>query len=272
MLYAAGTSAEDRAPMGTRHVFVGRDHELGDVSAAFDDALAGRGALFLLVGRCGDRKDPPGRRDRRAGPAATGLVPYWGRCWETGGAPAYWPWIQILRELGARPAGRRPAGGRRARRGGGGASGAGAGRPRRRRGARADPAQARFRLFDAVTSLLKAGLAGTAALSWCSTICTSRIRRRWRCCTSWRGTCAGCARWSWGPTAPRRPSSRPRRGACSRTWRARGPTCRWSRSSGTRSARWSRASRGGGRCPRWSRRSPAPPRGTRCSSTSSCAC
>jgi predicted ATPase len=23
----------------------------------------------------------------------------WGRCWEEGGAPAFWPWIQVLREL-----------------------------------------------------------------------------------------------------------------------------------------------------------------------------
>ena len=22
---------------------------------------------------------------------------FWGRCWEAGGAPAYWPWVQILR-------------------------------------------------------------------------------------------------------------------------------------------------------------------------------
>ena len=29
-----------------------------------------------------------------------------GRCWEAGGAPAYWPWVQALRALRAR--GRRP--------------------------------------------------------------------------------------------------------------------------------------------------------------------
>src|SRR5437660_400386 len=21
----------------------------------------------------------------------------WGRCWESGGAPAYWPWVQVIR-------------------------------------------------------------------------------------------------------------------------------------------------------------------------------
>jgi hypothetical protein len=29
--------------------------------------------------------------------AARGVSSLWGRCWEAGGAPAYWPWIQILR-------------------------------------------------------------------------------------------------------------------------------------------------------------------------------
>ena len=24
---------------------------------------------------------------------------HWGFCWEAGGAPAYWPWIQALRSL-----------------------------------------------------------------------------------------------------------------------------------------------------------------------------
>jgi hypothetical protein len=141
--------------MGTRHVFVGRDHEIGDVSAAFDDALAGRGALFLLVGGAGIGKtrlaDELGERARRQG-----LVPYWGRCWETGGAPVYWPWIQILRELARDQPGAEllAAAGR----------GAGAvaqlvpelGVPPGGESAEPDPAQARFRLFDAVTSLLKA--------------------------------------------------------------------------------------------------------------------
>jgi hypothetical protein len=154
MLYADGPSAEDRAPMGTRQVFVGRDHELGDVSAAFDDALAGRGALFLLVGGAGIGKtrlaDELGERARQHG-----LVPYWGRCWETGGAPVYWPWIQILRELARDQPGAELLA----------AAGRGAaevaqlvpelGAPPEAAAAEPDPAQARFRLFDAVTSLLK---------------------------------------------------------------------------------------------------------------------
>jgi AAA ATPase domain len=154
MLYVADSSAEDRASMGTRHLFVGRDQEIGDVSAAFDDALAGRGALFLLVGGAGIGKtrlaDELGERARRQG-----LCPYWGRCWETGGAPVYWPWIQILREL-ARD---QPAGELLAAAGQGAAAVAQLvpelGAPAGTAAAEPDPAQARFRLFDAVTSLLK---------------------------------------------------------------------------------------------------------------------
>src|SRR5205823_1266654 len=32
--------------------------------------------------------------------AAEGATVAWGRCWEAGGAPSYWPWIQIFRALG----------------------------------------------------------------------------------------------------------------------------------------------------------------------------
>jgi predicted ATPase len=28
---------------------------------------------------------------------ARGMVPLWGRCWEEGGTPPYWPWVQVLR-------------------------------------------------------------------------------------------------------------------------------------------------------------------------------
>lgn len=28
-----------------------------------------------------------------------GMRTFWGRCWEAGGAPAYWPWVQVLRAI-----------------------------------------------------------------------------------------------------------------------------------------------------------------------------
>src|SRR6202011_204638 len=30
---------------------------------------------------------------------ARGKRVLWGRCWEGGGAPAYWPWIQVIRSF-----------------------------------------------------------------------------------------------------------------------------------------------------------------------------
>jgi eukaryotic-like serine/threonine-protein kinase len=77
-------------------VFVGRERELGELVAGLDDAFAGRGRLFLLAGEPGIGKSRLAdqvvaeARLRRADV----LV---GRCWEAGGAPAYWPWIQSLR-------------------------------------------------------------------------------------------------------------------------------------------------------------------------------
>jgi DNA-binding SARP family transcriptional activator len=77
-------------------VFVGRERELGEVIAAFDDARSGRGRLVLLTGEAGIGKSR--LADELAGHAhARGAHVLWGRCWEAGGAPAYWPWVQALR-------------------------------------------------------------------------------------------------------------------------------------------------------------------------------
>ena len=76
--------------------FVGRKAELGDLVAALEEALGGRGRLILLAGDPGIGKsrlaDELIRLARERG--ADILV---GRCWEAGGAPAYWPWVQSLR-------------------------------------------------------------------------------------------------------------------------------------------------------------------------------
>jgi tetratricopeptide (TPR) repeat protein len=77
-------------------VFVGRDREMAQLLAGLEDALAGRGHLFLLAGEPGIGKsrlaDELAARAREHGARVL-----WGRCWEAGGAPAYWPWVQSLR-------------------------------------------------------------------------------------------------------------------------------------------------------------------------------
>jgi tetratricopeptide (TPR) repeat protein len=76
--------------------FVGRDVELAEIHAALDDARSAHGRLLLLSGEPGIGKsrliDEFGARVR-----AGGVQILWGRCWEAGGAPPYWPWVQLLR-------------------------------------------------------------------------------------------------------------------------------------------------------------------------------
>jgi DNA-binding SARP family transcriptional activator/tetratricopeptide (TPR) repeat protein len=76
--------------------FVGRARELAVLDGALASAAGGRGRLVLVAGEPGIGKtrliDELCERARAGG--ADVLV---GRCWEAGGAPAYWPWLQALR-------------------------------------------------------------------------------------------------------------------------------------------------------------------------------
>ena len=79
--------------------FAGRERELAVLRAALDEAVAGGGSLVLVAG-------PPGIGKTRL--AATfgryasgqGAMVLWGNAWEDGGAPPYWPWVQVLRSYG----------------------------------------------------------------------------------------------------------------------------------------------------------------------------
>jgi AAA ATPase domain len=88
---------ELRTP-SAEHAFVGRERELSQGLAILDDVVAGLGRLLLVAGEPGIGKS------RMAEELATrarerGVQVVWGRCWEAGGAPAYWPWVQSLRSL-----------------------------------------------------------------------------------------------------------------------------------------------------------------------------
>ena len=76
--------------------FVGRARELAELRAGLDDAIGGQGRLFLLAGEPGIGKTRLADEFARLA-AARGVEVLWGRCWEGGGAPAYWPLIQIIR-------------------------------------------------------------------------------------------------------------------------------------------------------------------------------
>src|SRR5262245_6757968 len=152
-------SYADRPAPGPRpgRLFVGREHELAALASALEDALSGRGRLMLIGGEPGIGKSH--LAEELAAIAANSRAEVlWGRCWEAGGAPPYWPWIQAIRtsvrdrspeqlgtELGA-----------------GAAEIAELVPDVRQRlpdlGAPAavdDPRQARFRLFDSIAEFLK---------------------------------------------------------------------------------------------------------------------
>ena len=81
---------------GPRGAFVGRETELAVLLDPLADALSGRGGLVLLVGEPGAGKSRLAD-ETIAQARARGVEVLVGHCWEAGGAPAYWPWVQSLR-------------------------------------------------------------------------------------------------------------------------------------------------------------------------------
>jgi class 3 adenylate cyclase len=152
---AASTGANplDRLAAG---VFVGREPEVAKLRTALDDALSGRGRLVLLSGepgigktRCSDELATYAR--------LRGAQVLTGRCYESEGAPAYWPWVQVVRSY----AHSRDPDDLRSELGSGasviaqvvpevGARVVGLEAP-----PAMEPEQARFRLFDSITAFLK---------------------------------------------------------------------------------------------------------------------
>src|SRR5580765_7596222 len=83
----------------THRVWLGRSREMSELEAALDALLQeGRGSVFLFVGEPGIGKtrlaDEVGRSAQGRGASV-----HWGRAWEAGGAPSYWPFVQILRDI-----------------------------------------------------------------------------------------------------------------------------------------------------------------------------
>jgi DNA-binding SARP family transcriptional activator len=79
-------------------VVVGREEQIGQLRSGLDAAFNGHGVVFMIGGEAGIGKtrlaDELAREARDRGAQVV-----WGRCWEAGGAPAYWPWVQVVRSL-----------------------------------------------------------------------------------------------------------------------------------------------------------------------------
>ncbi len=81
---------------------VGRQGELRALRSWLEAARGGAGRLVLCAGEPGIGKTRLAQEF--AGVAmAGGAAVVWGRCVEADGAPAYWPWRQVLRSLGIDP-------------------------------------------------------------------------------------------------------------------------------------------------------------------------
>jgi len=82
-------------------VFVGRQREMELLRAALASAIDGQGRMVMLAGEPGIGKTRLAQEVANHA-ADQGATVRWGRCWEGEGAPAFWPWIQILRaQIGA---------------------------------------------------------------------------------------------------------------------------------------------------------------------------
>ena len=91
---SAGRGASRRG--AARSVRRPRGRACRAISMGSTDALAGHGGLVLLVGEPGAGKSRLAE-ETIAQARARGVEVLVGHCWEAGGAPAYWPWVQSLR-------------------------------------------------------------------------------------------------------------------------------------------------------------------------------
>jgi predicted ATPase len=95
----------DNGQVGTTDGLIGRNEAMAVLRASFDQAASGRGQLVLIGGEAGIGKTAVAVAAADHASAQGALV-LWGRCSETEGAPAFWPWAQMVRaaaDAGARP-------------------------------------------------------------------------------------------------------------------------------------------------------------------------
>lgn len=136
--------------------FVGRQREMAELRAALEAAMTGRGQMVMLAG------EPSIGKTRLAQQLAShaeslGAQVMWGRCYEHVGAPPYWPFVQPIRTYAETVGAVRLS----SQMGLGGPAIAEivpelrAKLPELEQPVAAEPDQARFRLFDSMSTFLK---------------------------------------------------------------------------------------------------------------------
>src|SRR3954466_14202952 len=91
-------SPREQVETSQRGALVGYDNELRALEDLLEQALMRRGRLALIAGEPGVGKTRLADELGAVG-GARGAQVVWGRAWSAGGAPPYWPWIQVLRAL-----------------------------------------------------------------------------------------------------------------------------------------------------------------------------
>src|SRR5262245_47888049 len=89
-------SGASQPPPPAARLFVGRSRHLTDLQAALPGAAGRRARLVLVAGEPGIGKTR--LADELATHASSlGVRVLWASCWDGDGAPAFWPWIQVVR-------------------------------------------------------------------------------------------------------------------------------------------------------------------------------
>ncbi|MEK6323100.1 MAG: protein kinase [Acidobacteriota bacterium] len=79
-------------------VFIGREQETKELRVALNETLLGKGHLFMLVGEPGSGKTRMTEQLATYARLCNAQV-LTGSCYEGEGAPAFWPWLQIVRSF-----------------------------------------------------------------------------------------------------------------------------------------------------------------------------
>ena len=184
---------------------VGREREMAELRGALAEVRTGQGRLVLVAGEPGIGKTRLARELSEEA-QADGWQVLWGRVWEEDGAPSFWPWVQIARAWMADRTVEQLSSGFAA-------DAAVIGQlvpelsqrlPGLPEPAGLEPALARFRLFDGITSWLDEPPPSSRS-SWSWTTCIGPTRRRCCCCASSLASWARPTCWCWAPTVTRRP-------------------------------------------------------------------